>query len=124
MRMTRIAGLMSLGGLLMAGLLMGSAQAETTKAPSATPENVCLRPVDVDRTTAPNDKTLLFYMKNGKVWRNALVAYCPMLSVNGFSYAPTPPNEICGSMQTIRVLRSGSVCLLGPFTQDTPTGSP
>ena len=121
MRATRMLGMTSLAA---AALLTASARAEDTKAPSATPENVCIRTIDIDTTTTPDDKTILFHMKNGKVWRNALVTNCPTLSVNGFAYSPVPSMEICGSMQSIRVLRTGSVCLLGPFTQDTPVGHP
>jgi hypothetical protein len=110
------------GTALLVGLLAASAQAETTRSPGATPENVCLRTIDIDRTTVPDDKTILFHMKDGRVWRNALVTNCPLLGVHGFAYSPTPDNEICGSLQSIRVLDSGSICMLGPFTQEPPGG--
>lgn len=116
MRLIPLTGMLAL-------LLAGSALAETTKTPAATPENVCLRTNEIDHTTSPDDKTILFYVRQGKVWRNALVTNCPMLSVNGFEYSPTPSREICGNMQSIRVLRTGSVCLLGSFTEQTPVGA-
>jgi hypothetical protein len=76
---------------------------------------VCLRALDIDHTKAPNDRTILFYMKDGNVWSTTLRAECPDLRFNGFEYGPTPPDDICANMQTIRVLKSGAVCEIGPL---------
>jgi hypothetical protein len=88
-------------------------------APAAAPP-VCIRTLDIDHTKAPDNRTILFYMKDGKVWSTTLVSYCPELSFNGFVYGPTPPDNICGNMQTIRVIRSGAVCEMGPLVPVTP----
>jgi hypothetical protein len=73
----------------------------------------CIRSLDIDHTKVPNDRTILFFMKDGTVWSATLRSDCPELRFNGFEYGPTPPEEICGNMQTIRVLRSGAVCEIG-----------
>ena len=82
--------------------------------------NVCIRTDWIDHTKAPNDRTILFFMKDHKVWMTHLATLCPELSFNGFIYEPTPPEEICGNLQTIRVIRSGSVCMMGPLVPYTP----
>lgn len=89
-------------------------------ARSASPGIVCIRTLDIDHTRAPDNRTILFYMKDGKIWSTTLTAYCPELTFNGFEYGPTPPDNICGNMQTIRVLRSGSICEMGPLIPVTP----
>ena len=74
---------------------------------------VCLRALDVDHTKTPNDRTILFFMKDGNIWSTTLKADCPELRFNGFEYGPTPPDNICANAQTIRVLKSGAVCEIG-----------
>jgi hypothetical protein len=78
----------------------------------------------IDHTKTPDDRTILFTMKNGAVYRSTLPATCPQLSFNGFSYVATPPDQICGNLQTIRVIRTGAVCMLGPLVQMTPNAAP
>lgn len=103
------------GLALLAGALAAGAQPE-----SANGGNVCIRTDWIDHTKAPNDRTILFYMKDHKVWVTHLATLCPELSFNGFIYMPTPPEEICGNLQTIRVIRAGSVCMMGPLVPYTP----
>ena len=81
---------------------------------------VCIHSSDIDHTEVPDSRTILFFMRGGKVWKNTLMNPCVGLKFDGFVYAPTPPDEICSNMQTIRVLRLGSVCMMGAFTPYTP----
>jgi hypothetical protein len=90
----------------------GSAAAQEKRPP------VCIRTIDIDHTRAPDDRTILFYMKDRNVWRATLRSDCPELRFNGFEYGPTPPDNICANLQTIRVLKSGAVCEIGPLTPD------
>ena len=104
---------------LAAAVVMGlSATGANAAAPPA--GNVCIRSIDIDHTKTPNDRTIIFFMKNGAQYQSSLPTICPQLSFNGFSYVATPPDQICGNLQSIRVIRSGSVCLLGPLVQITP----
>jgi hypothetical protein len=86
----------------------------------AAKSNICIRSYQIDHTKAPNDRTLIFYMKNGAAYQSTLVSNCPQLGVYGFSYMPAPPDQICGNLQSIRVIRTGSVCVLGPLVPITP----
>ncbi|HEY2034538.1 MAG TPA: hypothetical protein VGH02_12705 [Rhizomicrobium sp.] len=94
--------------------LASLAQAQDT---SASHGSVCLRSMDISNTTTPDDKTILFHMRGGKVYRNDLRGTCSGLRFYGFEYTATPPDDICGNMQIIRVLKTHAVCSLGPFTE-------
>jgi hypothetical protein len=107
---------------LAAALLTASSMSAAT-AQTATPlahGNVCLKSYLIDHTKTPNDRTIMFYMKDGSAYQSTLPTLCPQLSFNGFAYVATPPDEICGNLQSIRVVRSGSVCMLGPLVQVAP----
>jgi hypothetical protein len=84
---------------------------------------ICLRSHEIQDTKVTGDRTIEFRMLDGSVWQNTLVNSCPELKFNGFSYVATPPDQICGNLQSIRVIRSGAVCLLGPFTKLKPSRS-
>jgi hypothetical protein len=104
----------------LATLLILTAGASPSMAQPASKENVCLKTYLIDHTKAPNDRTIIFYMKDGSAYQSSLPAECPQLSFNGFSYVATPPEDVCGNLQSIRVVRSHSVCLLGPLVQIAP----
>jgi hypothetical protein len=93
-------------------------------ADDASHKSVCIRSLDIDHTSIPDDSTILFYMRNHKVWKNTLVARCVALKNNtrGFTYSPTNPgtDEICSNLFTIRVNDTGEVCLPGAFTPVEP----
>lgn len=80
--------------------------------PASTP--ICIRSYDIDRTTVVNPQKILFRLKDGKVYASNLRAPCLGLKFDGFVYV-TSMDEICGGSQTIRVLRTKEVCVLGPF---------
>jgi hypothetical protein len=99
---------------------LGSAVLASTAAYAAP---VCLQSHEIKDTKVTRERTIEFRMLDGSVWQNTLVNACPELRFNGFSYVATPPDEICGNLQSIRVIRSGSVCLLGPFVKIVPSRS-
>jgi hypothetical protein len=111
---------------LLAALAAAPVQAQSGPQPSVMPGNsgpVCLRPFDspsdaIDHTHAVNSRTILFYMRDGKIWQNTLATPCPGLMFHGFDFV-THQDEICSNAQSIRVLESGEVCALGPFTPYT-----
>jgi hypothetical protein len=76
---------------------------------------VCLEPYLIDHTHTVDPRTILFYMRGGKIWQNTLPGPCPELMFHGFAYV-VRGEYICSNMQGIRVLRSGAVCELGAFT--------
>lgn len=85
--------------------------------------NKCIQTWQIDHTKVPDDKTVIFYMKDKSAYQSTLQSVCPELRINGFSYVATPPAQLCGNMQAIRVLRTGSVCLLGPLVPITPSST-
>ncbi|MBS0469459.1 MAG: hypothetical protein JSR60_00195 [Proteobacteria bacterium] len=81
---------------------------------------ICLKLTQIDRTTVVNPKTILFRMKDGKVYRSDLRTPCLGLRFNGFQYS-TSYDEVCGGQQTIRVLSTNEICQLGRFTPEKIT---
>ncbi|HVJ52317.1 MAG TPA: hypothetical protein VM689_07635 [Aliidongia sp.] len=77
---------------------------------------VCLKTYLIDHTEPAGNTVLLFYMRGGDVWKNTLLQRCIGLNQKeGFAYEASV-DEICSNEQTIRMLRTGSLCMLGPFT--------
>jgi hypothetical protein len=80
---------------------------------------VCLKTYFIQETKIVDAKTIDFKMRDGAVYRNALRTPCPGLRFNGFVYV-TRLDEICDNVQSIRVLRTNEVCMLGAFTKLPP----
>jgi hypothetical protein len=96
--------------------------AGTAAAAPANAANICISTRDILDTQPQNDgKAIMFRMRNGAVWRNDLQGQCPDLRFDGFVWTVRNPDEtVCEHMQSLRVLRSGQICVLGKFTQVTP----
>jgi hypothetical protein len=86
-------------------------------APAAAPRaaSVCLNVRDIQRTETPDDRTILFHMRDGKVWSNTLKTVCPMLKFSSFTEVLND-DQLCGNQQFIRVTLTGDQCVLGDFT--------
>jgi hypothetical protein len=77
---------------------------------------ICLSVAQIDHTEVMNDSAIIFVMKDGKTYTNAMPMPCPSLVMeNGFTYLNDVP-QVCSNSQTIRVARSGNFCELGQFT--------
>lgn len=81
---------------------------------------ICLRNRDIQSTTALDGKTLIVKMRDGKVWRNRLQGNCSDLRFNGFVWVIHGPEEVCEYSQSLKVLQSGQICVLGKFTLEKP----
>ena len=84
--------------------------------------NVCLNAGDIDHMTYPDDNTILFHMKVGKVrvWRNDLRRACQGLKFeSGIAYE-IRGGSICSNMQVFYVINRWTPCMLGAFTPYTP----
>jgi hypothetical protein len=113
-----------MAALLLAGSLTALGGCSDDPLPSEgsipTGNGVCLQTSLIDRTEVPDDNTILFHMKDGKVWKNTLAFACSGLKFEGsFAYTTETP-RVCSSQQTIRVLRTGNFCELGQFTPYSP----
>jgi hypothetical protein len=121
--------LIAIIGAILSVTAANADDAPVRTAPStAQTRNVCLWTYQIDHTSVPDENTIVFHMKGGEIWVNKLVSMCPGLKFYGFGYDVHGPSEICGNQQSIRVLKTGAVCLLGPFTQGdamhTPSPTP
>ena len=106
-------------GAVIAGLAIAPAAADVAKPVPPARNNVCLWTYLIDHTTTVDKSTILFHMRNGKIWKNTLVQPCPGLLFHGFAYV-TRDGQICSNMQSIMVLETHQVCMLGAFEPYTP----
>ena len=114
----------SVCGLLGAAACSDEPAAQTADSSLPHGNGICIQTQFVDHTDIPDDRTIIFHMKGGVMWKNTLPFSCSSLrSEGGFAYVNSIP-EICSNQQTIQVLRSGILCELGQFTPYMPPGSP
>lgn len=83
-------------------------------AAQAGPDQMCLTSYNIDHTKVVNPSTVLFYMKDGKIWQNDLPVPCPGLEFHGFVMVGHQ-DEFCG-MQGISIVQTHEACSLGHFT--------
>jgi hypothetical protein len=87
--------------------------------------NTCLPTRDIVSTDSKDGKTLVFKMRDGRTLVNHLRGICPDLKFDGFSWVIRGGlDEVCENEQTLRVLRSGEVCVLGKFDPATSKPKP
>ena len=106
--------------LAAAALAFSAVSANAGMDVSAGGHGVCLYPHEVDHTQVVDASTVLFHMKDGKIWKNTLKGPCPGLKFHGFAYVSNDVDEICSNAMPISVIESGEVCSLGAFTPYTP----
>jgi opacity protein-like surface antigen len=104
-------------GAALASLAFGPAYAQAVTQMNGT---TCLKTVLVDHTQVIDASTIIYTMKSGEVLKNTLKNPCTTLPHNGYIYTPTPPDNICGNLQMIKVIQTGEVCQLGTFTPMPP----
>ena len=107
-------------------LLLGCGSLATAPEPpagtpgaNAAPKR-CLQISRIHRSEIVDDSTILFHMRDGAIWRNALPQRCYGLRIQGgFGYT-TPLDQLC-DLDLIQVLGgSRSVCGLGRFEAYEP----
>jgi hypothetical protein len=106
------------------------AQDDDESAFDRTPQD-CILASSIDEHDAIDDQNILFYMRDGKVYRNHLPRKCPGLErENRISYQLRGTRRLC-SIDTITVLedsvfgggvgfRDGFTCRLGEFVPLSP----
>ena len=109
---TRLGTVKNLSLILAVGI--------ATIAPAAAAPT-CLYTYQIDRTKVVDSQTIDFRMRDGTVYRNVLQHKCTGLHFNGFVYR-VQTDEICDNLQSIRVLQTNDICLLGAFTK-LPAGT-
>ena len=107
-------------GLLAGFALAASLPAAAQPAPG---QRICLNNQDVVSARSTDGKTMIFKMRNGQTYINHLRGSCPGLRFNGFIWELRGINDICENQQTLRVIKSGEVCMLGKFDPPLPPGA-
>ncbi len=106
-------------------LLLAAAAFAAVAAAPASAAPVCLQTYRIDHTSVVDSKNILFHMKDGKVWHNALKNSCPALNFHGFIMNVRGGDDtVCSNQQSIKVIDSGEVCMLGEFTPYMPPSKP
>ena len=86
-----------------------------TAASPALAANTCVQVRDIDSATSKDGKLMTFRMKDGRVLVNHLQGVCSDLRYEGFVWTVRGTEDICENQQSLKVLRSGQICLLGKF---------
>jgi hypothetical protein len=76
---------------------------------------LCLPEENLRSASSSDGKTLVMRMRDGKVWSSRLKGDCPSLKFNGFVWLMHDPQGICEDSQSLQVLQSGQICILGKF---------
>ena len=109
---SKLSSRLSFAALLLAGVFAATA---ASAAPSK-----CVAIRDIQSVKSDDGKILTFTMKNGQVLYNHLQGTCSQLKFNGFEWVIHGGQEVCENQQSLRVLQSGQVCVLGKFGAPPP----
>lgn len=108
---------------IVSALTAAAIAAGATVAPAlAGSPPVCIQSNLIDHTSVQKDnQTILFYMKGGKVYSNQLRNACPGLAFHGFVVNIRGGNDtLCSNQESISVLVTHEVCMMGAFSPYTP----
>ncbi|HEX3486953.1 MAG TPA: hypothetical protein VHT51_18005 [Micropepsaceae bacterium] len=107
------------GSAIVAASTLALSAAMPVQAQNTPGGNVCLNVTEIYNTQAIDKRTILYRMRDGKIWRNTLTADCPTLvgfDAGGFTQV-AHTDFICANTQLIKT-QSGNVCRLGAFTRE------
>ena len=107
------------GSAFMLASTLALSSAAPVQAQSSTPaDKVCLNTTEILATQAVDRRTILYRMRDGRVWRNTLPVDCPTLvGFGNGSFTQTAHTDfICANSQHIKT-EGGNVCRLGSFTR-------
>jgi hypothetical protein len=95
-------------------LVLATSAAVSVETPPSSPATVCLNLRNIQRTEVQDDRTILFHMRDGKVWQNKLRRVCPMLKTSSYTQV-LHNDQVCSNQQFIHVTQTGDTCALGDF---------
>jgi hypothetical protein len=82
----------------------------------ASAKNVCIDTRDIIGSNSKDGKTMVFRMRDGTTIVNHLQGSCPDLRFNGYAWTlRSGDTQVCERQQSLRVLESGQICVLGKF---------
>jgi hypothetical protein len=95
-------------------------------AASPASAKMCVQSRDIQGTDSKDGKLLTFRMRDGRVLVNHLQGVCSDLRFEGFEWVLHGTDDICENQQSLKVLRSGQICILGKFdvVKDKPVKAP
>ena len=107
-----------LGSALLASSALVLSAALPVQAQSTRDGNVCLNVTEIRSSQAVDNRTIVYRMKDGSVWRNTLATPCPdLVSQAAGAYSQELHTDyLCANTQQITV-KTGMVCRLGAFTR-------
>jgi hypothetical protein len=80
-------------------------------------ETRCIRTTQISEIKRAKDGTFIdFRMSGGKTYRSTLRNKCPGIKSSGIGYQTRGTASLCKG-ETVRVLKTGGVCILGPFVE-------
>jgi hypothetical protein len=98
----------ALAALTLAGMVAA--------APAFAAPRVCINYRDIVSSGSKDGKILTFTMRDGRVLRNHLLGICNDLRFFGYVWDLRGSDpKVCEGMQSLRVLQSNQVCMLGKF---------
>ena len=106
------------GSALLASSALVLSAAIPVQAQNTQGGNICLNVTEIRSSQAVDNRTIIYRMKDGKVWRNNLATPCPdLVSQAAGAYSQELHTDyLCANTQTITVT-TGMVCRLGAFTR-------
>ena len=81
----------------------------------ASADNMCIHQRDIAGTHSDDGKKLTFRMRDGRVLVNHLQGSCTDLRYEGFAWNVPGTEDICENQQSLHVINSGQICILGKF---------
>jgi hypothetical protein len=109
----------------MRAIIATVALASTLVSP-AWGDNKCVLVRDIISTHSDDGKLMTFRMRDGRVLVNHLQGICTDLRYYGFVWSVPGTEDICEREESLKVLHSGQICILGKFEEvkDKPATSP
>jgi hypothetical protein len=106
------------GSTIILASTLALSSAVPVQAQNTPGDKVCLNTTEILNTQAVDRRTILYRMRDGKVWRNQMDTDCPTLVGfgNGAFTQVSHTDFICANSQMIKT-QSGNVCRLGSFTR-------
>lgn len=101
----------------------GASAPASAEADTASSNHTCIQGSEIDHTSITDNQTVLFHMRDGRVWKNVLRRECPGLKFEGGFSETISGSEVCSNAQVIYVLRTGTPCWLGEFTLYSKPGA-
>jgi hypothetical protein len=105
------------GSALLASSALVLSSAVPVQAQNTPDGNVCLNVTEIYTSAAVDNQTIVYRMRDGKVWRNTLETRCPeLVSFSAGTYRQVLHTDYLCKNQQI-VTKSGMYCRLGEFTR-------